>query len=164
MMMQRFVAKTLVVTLALSSLPAAAFAQQGTARPPAGQYGQYGQSTTLAGTAKDEAKKPFTEYTVRARDVKAGTIGGSTPLDVQGNFSLIGLTTQNYLVELLNKDGKVVCTEGPFDMSKQAIKSDVVVDCGGVPAAWWLVGAAAAAGITAGIIAANGSTAASAAQ
>ena len=155
MMMQRFVAKTLVVTIALSSLPAAAFAQQGTARPPAGQYGQ---STTLAGTAKDEAKKPYSEYTVRARDVKAGTIGGSTPLDAQGAFSLIGLTTQNYLVELLNKDGKVVCTEGPFDMSKQAIKSDVVVDCGGIPAAWWLVGAAAAAGITAGIIAANGST------
>ena len=149
MMMQRFVAKTLVVTIALSSLPAAAFAQQGTTSPA-------GQSTTLAGTAKDEAKKPYTEYTARARDVKAGTIGGSTPLDVQGNFSLIGLTTQNYLVELLNKDGKVVCTEGPFDMSKQAIKSDVVVDCGGIPAAWWLVGAAAAAGITAGIIAANG--------
>ena len=161
MMMQQFVAKTLVVTIALSSLPAAAFAQQGTARPPAGQYGQ---STTLAGTAKDEAKKPYSEYTARARDVKAGTIGGSTPLDAQGAFSLIGLTTQNYLVELLNKDGKVVCTEGPFDMSKQAIKSDVVVDCGGIPAAWWLVGAAAAAGITAGIVAANGSTAASAAQ
>ena len=153
MMMQRFVAKTLVVSIALSSLPAAAFAQQGTARPPAGQYGQ---STTLAGTAKDEAKKPYSDYTARARDVKAGTIGGSTPLDTQGAFSLIGLTTQNYLVELLNKDGKVVCTEGPFDMSKQAIKSDVVVDCGGIPAAWWLVGAAAAAGITAGIIAANG--------
>ena len=161
MTMQRFVAKTLVVAIALSSLPAAAFAQQGTARPPAGQSGQ---STTLAGTAKDEAKKPYSEYTARARDVKAGTIGGSTALDAQGAFSLIGLTTQNYLVELLNKDGKVVCTEGPFDMSKQAIKSDVVVDCGGIPAAWWLVGAAAAAGITAGIVAANGSTPASAAQ
>ena len=149
MMMQRFVAKTLVATIALSSMPAAAFAQQGTTPPTA-------QSTTLAGTAKDEAKKPFTEYTVRARDVKAGTIGGSTPLDVQGNFSLLGLSTQNYLVELLNKDGKVVCTEGPFDLSKQAIKSDVVVDCGGIPAIWWLAGAAAAAGITAGVIAAGG--------
>lgn len=148
MMMDKFVAKTLVVTMALSSLPSAVFAQQGTTRPAA-----TAQSTTLAGTAKDEAKKPFTEYTVRARDVKAGTIGGSTPLDVQGNFSLIGLTSQNYVVELLNKDGKVVCTEGPFDLAKQPIKSDVVVDCGGIPAAWWLVGAAAAAGITAGIIA-----------
>ena len=32
------------------------------------------QSTSLAGTAKDEAKKPYTDYTVRARDIKAGTI------------------------------------------------------------------------------------------
>lgn len=151
MMMNKFIAKTLVVTMALSSIPAGAFAQAA-ARPAA----QTTQSTTLAGTAKDEAKKPFTEYTVRARDVNAGTIGGSTPLDVQGNFSLVGLTTQRYVVELLNKDGKVVCTEGPFDLRQQAIKSDVVVDCGGIPAAWWLVGAAAAAGITAGIIATGG--------
>src|SRR5204863_10069047 len=107
----------------------------------------------LAGTAKDEAKQPFTDYTVRARDVNAGTQTPAQALDAQGNFALTGLTTANYLVELLNKKGKVVCTEGPFDLSKQAIKSDVVIDCNEVPASWWLIGAAAAAGITAGIVA-----------
>lgn len=111
------------------------------------------QSTTLAGTAKDEAKTPYADYSVRARDVKAGTIAATVKLDPQGGFSLAGLSTTNYVVELLNKDGKVVCAEGPFDMSKQALKNDVVVDCGKIPAAWWLVGAAAAAGITAGVIA-----------
>ena len=136
----RFVAVALALTLASTAVPSTLFAQQ---------------STSLAGTAKDEAKKPYTDYTVRARDVKAGTIAGTIPLDAQANFSLTGLSTQNYLVELLNKDGKVVCTEGPFDLSKQAIKSDVVIDCGKVPAAWWLVAAAAAAGITAGIVAAG---------
>jgi hypothetical protein len=140
MKMHRFVATMLVLTTAFSATPASVFAQQ---------------STTLAGTAKDEAKKPFSDYTVRARDVRAGTIAASVSLDPQGAFSLVGLSTQNYLVELLNKDGKVVCTEGPFDLEKQAIKSDVVIDCGGIPAAWWLIGAAAAAGITAGIIAAG---------
>lgn len=118
------------------------------------------QSTTLAGSAKDEAKKPYSDYTVRARDVKAGTISGSGLLDPQGAFSLVGLATQNYLVELVNKDGKVVCTEGPFDLAKQPIKSDVIIDCGGIPAAWWLVGAAAAAGITAGVIASTNASAA----
>ncbi|MGC4082436.1 MAG: hypothetical protein QM736_10105 [Vicinamibacterales bacterium] len=113
------------------------------------------QSTSLAGTAKDEAKQPYTDYSVRARDVKAGTIAATIPLDTQANFSLTGLTTERYLVELVNKDGKVVCTEGPFDMSTQAIKSNVVIDCGKIPAAWWLVGAAAAAGITAGVVAAG---------
>jgi hypothetical protein len=140
MQKNRFVAIALAFTLASTAVPSALFAQQ---------------STSLAGTAKDEAKKPYTDYTVRARDVKAGTIAATIALDAQANFSLAGLSTQNYLVELLNKDGKVVCTEGPFDLSKQAIKSDVVIDCGKVPAAWWLVGAAAAAGITAGIVAAG---------
>ncbi|MBS1817515.1 MAG: hypothetical protein JSU08_06280 [Acidobacteria bacterium] len=131
----------LMLTCALSgSTPAALFAQQ---------------STSLAGTAKDEAKKPYTDYTVRARDVKAGTIAATVVLDNQATFSLGGLTTERYLVELVNKDGKVVCTEGPFDMAKQAVKSDVVIDCGKVPIAWWLLGAAAGAGITAGAIASN---------
>lgn len=135
---KRFVAIALALTLAGSAVPTALLAQQ---------------STSLAGTAKDEAKKPYTDYTVRARDVKAGTISGTIPLTSDGGFSLAGLSTLNYLVELVNKDGKVVCTEGPFDLSKQAIKSDVVIDCGKIPAAWWLVGAAAAAGITAGVVA-----------
>ena len=133
----RFVAIGLAFTLASTTVPTSLFAQQ---------------STSLAGTAKDEAKKPFTDYTVRARDVAAGTQTPAQALDAQGNFSLTGLSTANYLVELLNKNGKVVCTEGPFDLSKQAIKSDVVIDCNKVPAAWWLVGAAAAAGVTAGIV------------
>jgi hypothetical protein len=138
----RFVAIALAFTLAASAMPTL-MAQQ---------------STSLAGTAKDEAKKPYTDYTVRARDVKAGTIVQTIALDPQGNFSLAGLSTLNYVVELVRKDGKVVCTEGPFDLSKQAIKSDVVIDCGKVPAAWWLVGAAAAAGITAGVIASQDSS------
>jgi hypothetical protein len=133
-----FIATALALTLASSAMPTALFAQQ---------------STSLAGTAKDEAKRPYPDYTVRARDVAAGSIASTIALDAQGNFSMTGLSTMNYLVELVNKDGKVVCTEGPFDLSKQAIKSDVIIDCGKVPAAWWLVGAAAAAGITAGVVA-----------
>ena len=139
----RFVAIALAATLANTAVPMALLAQQ---------------STSLAGTAKDEAKKPYENFTVRARDVKAGTIAGSEKLDGQGNFSLTGLSTANYLVELVNDKGKVVCTEGPFDLSKQAIKSDVVIDCNKIPAALWLVAAAGAAGITAGVVAGTGGT------
>lgn len=140
MHMKRLAAKTLLLSMIVSATPTMVLAQQ---------------STALAGSAKDEARKPYSDYTVRARDVKVGTISGTGTLDQQGAFSLVGLSSQNYLVELVNKEGKVVCTEGPFDLAKQPIKSDVIVDCGGVPAAWWLVGAAAAAGITAGVIAAG---------
>lgn len=110
------------------------------------------QSATIGGTAKDEAKKPFAESSVRARNVD-GSIAGSIALDQDGNFSLPNLPSAKYVIELLNKNGKVVCTEGPFDMTQTPLKSDVVVDCNKVPAAWWLLGAAAAAGITAGIAA-----------
>jgi hypothetical protein len=118
------------------------------------------QTATIAGTAKDEAKKPYADYTVRARDVSTGMIVGTTPLNTDANFSLPDLSSSKYLIELVlhknNKD-KVVCTEGPFDLTQQMLKNDVVIDCDKVPAAWWLLGAAAAAGITAGIIAANAS-------
>jgi hypothetical protein len=143
----KIVALAMAMAVAASAVPTAVFAQQQ-------------QSTSLAGTAKDEAKKPYTDYSVRARDVQAGSIASTMALDAQGNFSLTGLSTQRYLVELVNKDGKVVCTEGPFNLAQTAIKSDVVIDCGKVPAAWWLVGAAAAAGITAGVVAGGDASAA----
>ena len=107
----------------------------------------------LGGTAKDEAKKPYTDYTVRARDVSQGTIAATVPLDSQARFSLSGLSTTNLLVELVNKDGKVVCTEGPYLLTQAAPqKTDVNIACGVPPAAWLLLGAAAAAGVTVGVV------------
>ena len=105
---------------------------------------------SITGTAKNEAKKPFPDYSVRAREVKQGVIAATVQLDPQGNFTLAGVDPANYLVELLNSKGKVVCTEGPFDLTKQPIRKDVKIDCGN-PAAWWLLAAAGLAGITAGV-------------
>jgi hypothetical protein len=118
------------------------------------------QTATIAGTAKDEAKQPYADYSVRARDVMTGMIAGTTPLTTNATFTLPDLSSSRYLVELVqhkNNQDKVICTEGPFDLTQQMLKNDVVIDCGKVPAAWWLLGGAAAAGITAGVIAANAS-------
>ena len=118
------------------------------------------QTATIAGTAKDEAKGNISEYTVRARDVTTGMIAGNVPLTADALFTLPDLSSSRYLIELVRHQGnqdRVVCTEGPFDLTTQMLKNDVVIDCGKVPAAWWLLGAAAAAGITAGIVAANAS-------
>ncbi|HTK29883.1 MAG TPA: hypothetical protein VL309_10045 [Vicinamibacterales bacterium] len=113
------------------------------------------QTATLGGTAKKEAKKPYTDYTVRIRNVQQGQVAGTLPLDTDAKFTVPNLPPAQYVVELLNHDGKVVCTEGPFDMTHQLIKDDVDISCNHVPAAWWLVGAAAAAGITAGVLSAS---------
>ena len=116
-----------------------------------------GAQTTASvnGTAKKEAKKPYTDYSVRARNVQQGQIGGTTQLDSDGNFALANLAPAQYAVELLNRDGKVVCTEGPFNLTQQLAKDNVNISCNKVPAAWWLIGAAAAAGITAGVLTAS---------
>lgn len=108
----------------------------------------------ISGTAKNEAKKPYSDYSVRARHVQLGTIAATIPVDPQGNFSIAGIDPANYLVELVDAKGKVVCTEGPFDLTKmaQTTKAGVNIECGN-PAAWWLLAAAGAAGITAGVVA-----------
>ena len=117
-------------------------------------------SVTISGIAKKEAKKPYTDYTTRARDVQTGVIAGTaTNADPDANFTITGLPPANYVVELLNKDGKIVCTEGPYDLTKTFVKNDVDISCNKVPAAWWLLGVAAAAGITAGVVLANQSNA-----
>jgi hypothetical protein len=116
---------------------------------------------TLAGTAKDEAKKPYADYTVRARDVQQGTIATATPLDQDAKFRLGSLQPAHYVVELVNKDGKVVCSEGPFNLTQQNLaKDNIDISCRHVPAAWWLLGAAAAGGITAGVVASGPASAA----
>lgn len=143
MSMRQILAVGLIVTLS------------GAAGIPAFAAGQ--QTATISGTAKNEAKQPYTDYSVRARNVQQGQIAGTGQLDANANFSLANLAPANYVVELLNRNGKVVCTEGPFNLSQQLVKDGVNISCNKVPAAWWLVGAAAAAGITAGVITASSS-------
>lgn len=110
------------------------------------------QEGNISGTAKHEASKPYTDYSVRARNVQQGVIAATVNLDTAGSFALTGVDPASYLVELLDSKGKVVCTEGPFDLSKQPAKSGVNIECG-KPVAWWLLAAAGAAGITAGVVA-----------
>jgi alkyl hydroperoxide reductase subunit AhpC len=55
-------------------------------------------------------------------------------------------------VFIVDPNNKVACTEGPFDLAKQPEKLDVKIDCNKVPTARWLLGAAAAAGITASVV------------
>ena len=141
MSIRRTLATGLAAAMVLAALPIGAIAGQ--------------QTVTLAGTAKKEAKKPYTEFSTRARNSQSGDIAATTPLDVDANFTLGSLPPAKYVVELLNKDGKVVCTEGPYDLTSVTAKNDVDISCNKVPAAWWLLGVAAAAGITAGIVTAS---------
>ena len=115
--------------------------------------GQSSAPGLISGTAKHKAKDPYRDYTVRSRDVANGTIAATSVLDGSANFSLPNLALANYLVELVNKNGKVICTEGPYNLTQAvAQKTDVNIDCGVPPTAWLLVAGAAAAGVTAGVV------------
>ena len=127
--------------LAVAMAGASILAQQGPA------------TVSISGRAKKEAKKPYTDYTTLARNVQNGEIAGTAAnTDPEANFVITGLPPANYVIELLNKDGKIVCTEGPFDMTRFYVMNEVDINCNKVPAAWWLLGVASAAGTTAGVV------------
>jgi hypothetical protein len=127
------------------------------------------QNGIISGSASAEAKKPYDDYIVRARDVSTNTIAQKTTLDANAEFALNGLVPGTFLVELVknaqpNGDGgKIICTAGPFTLQDSTsqlddlmIKKGANVRCNRPVAAWWLLGAAAAAGITAGVSAGGG--------
>ena len=135
--------KTVAVVLVLA-LTALAF--------PSGLLAQ--SKGQILGTAKDEAQKPYENYQVRARVVEGEVIAATTGIDDKAAFSLDALVPGKYMIELYNtRERKVVCTEGPFELTEaQLLKRDVEIDCGRLPVAWLLLAAAGAAGITAGIV------------
>jgi hypothetical protein len=113
----------------------------------------------LAGKATDEAKQPYSDYAVQLRDANSGLVVSTKTLDVQGQFSFLNLAiARTYLVELVQiKDKKIVCTEGPYNLTASAArKLDVNISCGKVPAAIWLL--AAGAGAAAAVAVATRST------
>ncbi|MGE5361200.1 MAG: hypothetical protein ACM3NQ_19460 [Bacteroidales bacterium] len=135
MLMRQITALTVAVALAFLAGPLA-FAQQA--------QGQ------IAGSAKDEAKKPYTDYEVRARAVANGAIAATAQLDQTAKFVLRDLKAEKYLVELVKKN-KVVCSEGPFGLTPEApSKLNVNIKCG-LNTATYVLAAAAAAGIAAAI-------------
>lgn len=113
------------------------------------------QTISISGTARREAKRPYTDYIVRARQVDTGEIGASVPLDGAGNFVFTGMSAASYLMELVNGQGRVVCTAGPFVATTTLANISINCHRRDVPTAWLLLGAAGAAGITAAVVTAG---------
>ncbi|MEO7190512.1 MAG: hypothetical protein ABI051_05605 [Vicinamibacterales bacterium] len=98
----------------------------------------------LAGRATDEARQPYTEYSVQLRDPSTGQVVGTVALSAQAQFSFNNVQLSRKLLVELTKQGKVICTEGPYALSTGLTsKTDVNISCGKTPAALWLLTAAA---------------------
>lgn len=133
MVIRRTLALSLAALFVVGSLPVAA--QQPT-------------TGSISGQAVDEARKPYTDYTVQLRDALSGQIVSTVPLDAKGLFSFTGLElSRRVLVELYNvKEKELVCTEGPYLLAQNAsVRQNLNIDCGAAPAALWLLAAGAGA-------------------
>lgn len=111
---------------------------------------------SISGHARAEANRPYTDHLVQARDIETGIVVATSELDEEtADYALASLPDGEFLVELLDDDGDVICTEGPFDIDpERAVHEERNIRCD-VPLAWWLLAAGAAAGVTAGIVTAG---------
>jgi len=146
MVMRRFAAMAVAVALTAGSTPALVLAQQ--PQQGQGQPDPQGRTPTgngaIGGKATDEAKKPYSDYQVLLRDIRTGQVASTVNLDPQGLFSFQSLALNTkYLVELYHiQKNKIVCTEGPYQLSSAMItKMDVNINCGTNPALWWILAA-----------------------
>ena len=102
----------------------------------------------ISGSADDEAKKPYSDFSVQLRDAATGQIAKTAQLSPVGQFSFENVdVSRRLLVELVNvKDKNVVCTEGPYVLTPaQMSKTNVNIDCGVKPTALWILAAGAGA-------------------
>jgi hypothetical protein len=123
------------------------------------------QNGVISGSAASEVKTPYTQYIIRARDVNSNQFQ-TTTLDANAEFAVNGLSAATYMIELVKgaeadgSRGKIICTAGPFTLQDSGsqvadlmIKKGANVHCNRPMAAYWLLGAAAVAGVSAGIAA-----------
>ncbi len=136
MAFQQVMAASLAVVLAIGASPVILAQQQG----------------TIIGQATDEADDPYGDFTVQLRDPSTNQIIATQVLNGEGEFSFTGLGLSQYLIELIDTsdDNEVVCAEGPFEVSADTPSLRVVIDCGGPPAALWLIAGAAGLAAVAG--------------
>jgi hypothetical protein len=127
------------------------------------------QDGVIAGSAAAEAKQPYSNYIIRGRDVTTNNISQTTTLDANGDFALNSMMAGTYMVELVKgaapngQGGKVVCSAGPFTLQDSTtqvndlmIKKGANVHCNRPIAGYYLLGTAAAAGVTAGLASGGG--------
>jgi hypothetical protein len=96
----------------------------------------------ISGNALPEARPPYSDYLVRARDAETGQPAGISRVGDGATFSVNMLPANRpLLIELHNaKDGRIVCVQGPYRLARDApIRTDLTIECGKKAAARWLL-------------------------
>jgi hypothetical protein len=101
----------------------------------------------LNGRVKADSRH-LTDYAVQLRDAVTGKLLKTVAVDPQGLFAAKDVPVgKPYLLELIRasaKNSPLVCTAGPYQVSPDPkVKTNARLDCGRLPAAFWVLAAAA---------------------
>jgi hypothetical protein len=84
-----------------------------------GKQGASGQNaSTVIGSVWDAQNQGIANAQVRVRNVATGKIEATLRADAQGRFTVQGLEGGNYVVELVNAQGKVLAIGPPFTVAR----------------------------------------------
>ena len=121
---------------------------------------------TVEGIARDAAQQPLPRITVQIRNVATGQLVGTQVTGAGGEFIFTGIAPGNYVIEIVDRDGKIIGASVPFSVAEGKVANVMVsAAAGGALGAggggWGLFGlgkaatltllAGAGVGITAGI-------------
>jgi hypothetical protein len=139
MTIRRSLALALAGLLAAGSAPALLAAAQDTG--------------LLSGRATARAQAPYTNYQIQLRDPVTAQIIRTERLDDRGQFNIAALPlSRRYLLELFSvRENRVICTDGPFELTRNSPQRSNLNVCGSNPSALWLLLAGAGAGAAASI-------------
>jgi hypothetical protein len=101
-----FLSAALVVT----SLPLTAAAQA-----PTSQAGQ------ISGMARGSNGQPLVNQAARLRNLDNGQIAANSTTNATGQFSFAGLSSGNYVVEIVDAAGSIVGTTSPISLTPAAM-------------------------------------------
>jgi hypothetical protein len=101
----------------------------------------------LNGRVRADSRR-LTDFAVQLRDAETGKVLRVVPVDPQGQFAAKEVPVgKPYLLELIRtsvKNAPLVCTAGPYQASADPkVKTNARLDCGRIPAAYWVLAAAA---------------------
>jgi hypothetical protein len=91
------------------------------------------QTGSVTGQVRMTDSQPLTTGTVRMRQLESGDVVASTNSGRSGEFSFSGLTPGNYVIDVIDANGKVVGMSAPLALSPGAAPSvSIVAVAGGV--------------------------------
>lgn len=75
----------------------------------------------IEGVARDQNQKPLAGVTVQCRNTATGQIVGTQQTSSTGSFSFTGLLPGTYVVELVDRDGKIIGVSSALSLSGNAM-------------------------------------------